>query len=124
MSILLHGPIERALPFDVVVLGMGEDGHVASLFPGAPGLAAALDPSAAPACIAMTPDPLPKEAPYPRLTLTLSALLASRFIVLLLAGDSKKRVFERARQGKDVAAMPIRGIVNQDRVPVSVFWSA
>jgi 6-phosphogluconolactonase len=111
------------LPLGVTVLGMGEDGHVASLFPGVEGLDDALDPAAAPACVRMTPDPLPAEAPYPRLTLNLAALLASVSIVLLLAGETKRRVYEGARQGADMRAMPVRAIVNQSIVPVTVFWA-
>lgn len=110
------------LPFDVVVLGMGDDGHTASLFPGSAALARALAPAAgeaAPRCVAM-------EAPSPptqRMSLTLHALLSSREIVLMLQGESKWRVFQEASAGTDAMAMPVRAVLNQDKVPVHVFWS-
>lgn len=112
----------RALsrPFDVTVLGMGEDGHVASLFPGAAGLERALDPDAAPLLTAIDPP----SAPHPRISLTLSALLASRRIVVLIAGDSKRAVIERAATGADPHALPIAAVLAQTRVRVDVVWSA
>jgi 6-phosphogluconolactonase len=121
---LVPGVIDqKVLPFDMVVLGMGEDGHIASLFPAAKGVAAVLDPSATPACVALVPDPLPVEAPYSRLTLTLSALLASRAILLLLTGEAKRCIYERAAEGKQTGSRPVCGIVCQKKVPVSVFWT-
>lgn len=111
-----------ARPFDLVVLGMGADGHTASLFPGARGLAEALGEDAS-ACAAIRPDPLPPEAPYPRMTLTARTLLDSRRVVLLIAGSSKRAVYEEALAGSDPQAMPVRAILHQDRTPVEVHWA-
>ncbi len=80
-------------PLDVAVLGMGEDGHTASWFPGSEGLAVAL--------AADTPLTWvrPAQAPHLRLTLTLNALLACRQRHLSIAGQVKQQVFAAARQG-------------------------
>ncbi|MGQ0697733.1 MAG: 6-phosphogluconolactonase [Panacagrimonas sp.] len=104
-------------PFDVVVLGMGEDGHTASLFPGATNLAAAmaLDGEAALAAIE------PLTAPLARITLTLSALLDARQIVLPIAGAAKLAVYERARRSFDPMVLPVSALLHQTRAPVTVY---
>jgi len=107
-------------PFDVVVLGMGDDGHTASLFPGSAGLAAALDESAQPACLEMRSP----AAPHARLSLNLAALLDSRRIYIQIRGAQKWQVYQRARTAGDEAELPIRAILRQSRVPVDVFWCA
>src|SRR5688572_1848424 len=79
-------------PFDVVLLGMGDDGHTASLFPQAEGLTEALDMNSGRHCKAITPKNLPAHAPYPRMSMTLPRLLDSRRIVLMITGQSKLEV--------------------------------
>jgi 6-phosphogluconolactonase len=106
-------------PFDVVVPGMGEDGHFASLFPGAPALAAALDVHAAPACVAM-PAPV---APHARLSLNLAALLDARLVLLPIIGATKARVFRRASAPGAVDAPPIAALLGQRTVRVVVYRS-
>jgi 6-phosphogluconolactonase len=110
-------------PFDVVVLGMGEDGHTASLFPGADRLAAALDLKGNRQCLAITPKVLPSNAPYPRMTLTLRRLLDSRWIALLLAGQPKLDVYRQALAGDEVESMPVRAVLQQTRTPVVTYWA-
>jgi 6-phosphogluconolactonase len=110
-------------PFDLVLLGMGDDGHTASLFPQAEGLAEAMDLHSGRHCKAVTPRQLPEHAPYPRMTLTLPRLLDSRWIVLLLTGQSKLGVYRQALAAHDVSAMPVSAVIKQDRTPVSVFWA-
>ena len=105
-------------PFDAVVLGMGEDGHVASLFPNGPELAAGLDAHARPACIAVQPS----LAAHARLSLNLSALLQSRRIFIQIIGALKWQVYEKARAAGPVEDMPIRAILRQSTVPVEVHW--
>jgi 6-phosphogluconolactonase len=105
-------------PYDVVVLGMGSDGHTASLFPGSLALARALDATAAPGCVAVNA----LTAPHARVSLNLAALLDARRIVLHIEGDSKWQVYLRARAPGSVAELPVRAILQQREVPVDVFW--
>lgn len=104
-------------PFDVVILGMGNDGHTASLFPCAEELEAGLTTDAV--CLAVRPT----QAPHPRISLSLSSLLNARQIYLHLSGESKKTVLDEALSSQDVKAMPIRAVLDQRKVPVDVYWS-
>lgn len=106
-------------PFDAVILGMGDDGHTASLFPGSPNLPSALNRAAAAGCVGMWSP----AAPHPRLSLNLSALLDSRRVVLLITGESKWRTFTDACAAGPVEEMPIRAVLRQSRTPVDVMWS-
>jgi 6-phosphogluconolactonase len=116
---LWPAPDPRALqalsPFDAVMLGMGEDGHVASLIPGDPALEAGLTTAD---LIREVPAGLGKP-PLARVTLTLSALLNSRAIFLLIAGEAKRGVIERALAGED---LPVARLISQSRAPLRIFW--
>ncbi|MDF7667163.1 6-phosphogluconolactonase [Orbaceae bacterium ESL0727] len=107
------------MPFDIVILGMGEDGHTASLFPHAANLAKGLDMHSKRKVIGMTP----LDAPFDRMTLTLPAILDSQHIYLHLVGASKKAVLKKAEQGQDITDMPIRAILQQNNVDVTGFWT-
>ncbi|HEY9218998.1 MAG TPA: 6-phosphogluconolactonase, partial [Phenylobacterium sp.] len=116
-------PLEEAavralLPFDAVLLGMGDDGHIASLFPGSPALARGLDPDAE-AYVLQVPEPH-GSPPLPRITLTLAALIQARGVVVLISGEGKRAVVERALAGED---LPVRALLCQDRAPVRILWS-
>lgn len=106
-----------AAPFDLVVTGMGEDGHVASLFPDSPGLAAALD-GPGPCRALRSPS-----APHPRISLTMPRLLDARRIVVLITGAAKRAVLERAREDGPAAALPVRALLRQTATPTAVFWA-
>ena len=108
------------MPFDVLILGMGEDGHTASLFPGAANLMAGLDMKSGRKVIGMTP----LTAPLDRITLTLPTILDSENIYLHLVGESKMQVLEQAEQGDDINQMPIRAVLQQNKVNVIGFWTA
>ncbi len=107
------------MPLDVVVLGMGDDGHTASLFPEAPQLAQALDLHSGRRCMMIDP----VTAPHRRISLTLPALLQSLQIKLLIRGDSKLTVYRRALSSGPTMEMPISFILHQQQVPVHVYWS-
>ncbi|MCX5876082.1 MAG: 6-phosphogluconolactonase [Deltaproteobacteria bacterium] len=106
-------------PFDVLILGMGNDGHTASLFPQATRLGEALALDSGKLCLAITPP----VAPHERMTLTLPALLQSSQIILHLVGADKRAVYERALASGPVAEMPIRAVLGQTTAPVTVFWA-
>jgi 6-phosphogluconolactonase len=106
-------------PFDAVVLGMGDDGHTASLFPRSPNLPSAINPAAVAGCVGMW-SPV---APHPRLSLNLSALLDSRRIVVLITGAQKWNTFSAASAEGPVQDMPIRAVLRQQRTPVEVMWA-
>lgn len=106
-------------PFDVTMLGMGDDGHTASLFPRSPNLAMALNPAAAAGCIGMWAP----TAPHARLSLNLSALLDSRRMLILMEGEAKLATFEAASGDGAVEEMPVRAVLRRSRVPVEVVWA-
>ena len=107
---------QKIKPFDLVWLGMGEDGHIASLFPRMCAL-----PSVKPRVIATMPKPLPPEAPYARLTLNRQALAATRATILVATGSAKRRLIEAALAGSD--AWPVSDVLRAPRAPVTIYWS-
>ncbi len=106
-------------PFDVTLLGMGDDGHTASLFPGSPNLSIALAATAAAGCVGMWAP----SAPQARLSLNLSALLDSRRMLILIEGDAKLSTYEAAAGAGPIEEMPVRAVLRQKRVPVEVVWA-
>ncbi|RJY09920.1 6-phosphogluconolactonase [Aurantiacibacter aquimixticola] len=101
--------MEQVPHFALVWLGMGADGHIASLFPNT-------DPQVdAPARITrLTPDPLPPEAPFDRITLTIPALLDSDALMFVIRGDEKRAVFDAAAKGEhDLPVSRLLGAAGQ-----------
>jgi 6-phosphogluconolactonase len=109
--------------FDAVVLGMGNDAHTASLFPGAVNLAVALDPANPDDACRIDPVPLPPEAPYPRITLTAARLLRARSLHLLITGAGKLAVLREAQASADPMRHPIAAILHAPDVVVHIHWS-
>jgi 6-phosphogluconolactonase len=107
---------------DVLVLGMGADGHTASLFPEAANLADALDLRNTQTCVAVELDKPPTNAPYPRITQTLAQILSARHIVLPLIGTDKLHTLQQA-WGLVNPALPISYVLQQTQTPVAL-WLA
>ncbi len=110
-------PLSPALPpprFTLTWLGMGADGHVASLFPSSDP-----DPAAPAGVISITPKPLPPEAPFARLTLTLAALADSDDIILVVRGAAKRDLLLAAARGEH--DLPVARLLRL--APVTAFWS-
>jgi len=106
-------------PFDLLLLGMGDDGHTASLFPGATVLPEALDMTSDRVCMAVSPP----AAPHDRMTLTLPELLNSRRIFVHIVGEKKRQVYETAIAGESPEEMPIRAILGQKKMSVTIWWA-
>ena len=105
--------------FDYLMLGMGADGHFASLFPDADNLAAGLSLDGDAACIAVDP-PL---APHARITMTLPRIADTRRLILHLTGDAKRAVFEQAIEERDARVLPIAAVIDLPAPPLNVFWA-
>lgn len=108
------------LPFDVVALGMGEDGHTASFFPDGDRLTDALDPAGSVHVLPMrAPD-----AGEPRITLTLPLLVHARARYLLVTGASKRAMLDDLVQDHArTRAWPIRAVLRASPAPVATYWS-
>jgi 6-phosphogluconolactonase len=103
--------------FSASLLGMGEDGHFASMFPDFVGLPEALDPKGKAQCIMVQTE----GSPHRRISLTLSALLDSLAIVLLIFGQGKRAVFEAANTGG--SGYPVESLLRYSRCPLTVIWA-
>nr|WP_294973997.1 6-phosphogluconolactonase [uncultured Pseudomonas sp.] len=106
---------ELALPIDVLVLGMGDDGHTASLFPGSANLADALDPASTRRCLPMWAPSVPRQ----RLTLTRAVLQGARVQLLAIQGEVKLATLSQALSDNDDQRMPINAFL---RSPLSIHW--
>lgn len=109
--------VASILPIDVLVLGMGEDMHTASLFPHAPGLAEALAPGA-PALVRVEPP----DQPEARVTLSAEALRGADVIHILITGADKLAALETALAGGPVEEAPVRAVLTAP-CPVTVHYA-
>jgi 6-phosphogluconolactonase len=108
-------------PPDLVWLGVGADGHAASIFPG-PDLEEALEgPRRA---IGLMPDPLPAEGPVARVTLSRAAIRSARGLLLAFSGTGKRAVVERAIKNGRLSDTPIGRVLAGAESPITIHWSA
>jgi 6-phosphogluconolactonase len=110
-------------PLDLACLGMGADGHVASIFPG-PDFDAAINGPRSRRAIGVRPDPMPENAPVDRVTLTAAALASARTVMILVTGDEKRAVLEQAIKEGPLASAPIGRVLANIEVPIDIFWTA
>ena len=102
-------------PIDVLILGMGDDGHTASLFPASPNLASALDLNNQRRCWPM----LAPTVPHQRLTMSRALLASAKHKVLSISGQSKLTTLNTALAGDDVAELPIRAFLQPT---LEIYW--
>jgi 6-phosphogluconolactonase len=111
--------LDRLGKFSVVVLGMGDDGHTASLFPNSHRLGLGLDMGSTLPCIAIEP----ADVPHERITMTLPRLLHSQKVVLHIVGEGKFKTLESARTAADAFQYPVYALFQQRTTPVEIFYA-
>lgn len=114
----LNMAAKQLLPLDVLILGMGEDGHTASLFPCSDEIDSCLSLDS-PALLKV----VPKTAPHQRITFSFAALAQSEHTILHISGSNKKQVIARAIDGQTVKEMPIRAFLHAADVNTQIYWA-
>jgi 6-phosphogluconolactonase len=118
-AVVTEKRIAPIMPFDICLIGMGPDGHIASLIPGAEGYEAAVDPSGTRKVAGIH---FEGAAGSPeRMTLTLPGILSSRRIVLLFMGQDKLAIYNEAKEGRGNS--PVRELLAQKKTPLHAFWA-
>ena len=110
-------------PLDLCLLGIGADGHAASIFPG-PDYDEALNGPKERRALGVMPDPLPPEAPVARVTLSRAAIVSARSLIIAITGDEKKEVLEAAIEQGASSNYPVGRILADVELPVDIHWAA
>jgi len=109
-------------PPDLVWLGVGKDGHTASIFDG-PDLRDALDAPKARRAVGVMPDPLPEDAPIARVTLTRASILSARTVVITITGNEKRALLEKAIADGHSSMLPIGRVLAEAEQPIDIHWA-
>jgi len=112
---------ELKFPLDLAWLGVGNDGHTASIFPG-PDLEDAINAPNGRHAVGVMPDPLPEDAPVARVTLTRSAILSARTVLITLTGDDKRAMLEKAIEDGHSSRLPIGRVLAEAEQPIDIHW--
>ena len=110
-------------PLDLCLLGVGGDGHCASIFPG-PDFDEALNGPKERRALGVMPDPLPPEAPVARVTLSRSAIITARALMIAITGEAKKEVLEAAIEQGASSSYPVGRVLADVELPVDIHWAA
>ena len=112
---------ELKFPLDLAWLGVGEDGHTASIFAG-PDLEDAINAPKGRHAVGVMPDPLPQDAPVARVTLTRSAILSARTVLITITGDDKRALLEGAIADGQSSRLPIGRVLAEAEQPIDIHW--
>ncbi len=110
-------------PLDLCLLGVGGDGHCASIFPG-PDYDEALNGPKERRALGVMPDPLPPEAPVARVTLSRAAIVSARALMIAATGQAKKDVLEAAIKQGASSSYPVGRVLADVELPVDIHWAA
>jgi 6-phosphogluconolactonase len=110
-------------PLDLCLLGVGSDGHCASIFPG-PDYDEALNGPKERRALGVMPEPLPPEAPVARVTLSRAAIVSARALMIAVTGDTKKQVLEAAIEQGASSSYPVGRVLADVELPVDIHWAA
>ncbi|MFT5520192.1 MAG: 6-phosphogluconolactonase [Enterobacterales bacterium] len=111
-------------PSAVTILGMGPDGHVASLFPGCPQIDDALALNSKKSCIAIDAKGCSVAGSFTeRMSLTLASLIDSDLVILLFTGQEKLDVLNQAMRERKHSTLPVAALLAQSKTPVEVYWA-
>jgi 6-phosphogluconolactonase len=108
-------------PPDLIWLGMGKDGHTASIFAG-PDMQSALEAPKARRAVGVMPDPLPPEAPVARVTLTRASILSARTVLITITGQEKRDLLEQAIADGHSSKLPIGRVLAEAEQPIDIHW--
>lgn len=112
---------ELKFPLDLAWIGVGDDGHTASIFPG-PDLEDVLNAPKGRHAVGVMPDPMPAEAPVARITLTRSAILSARTILIAGEGADTRTLLENAIADGQSSKLPIGRVLAEAEQPIDIHW--